>query len=148
MKVILLQDIPKIGKRGEIKDVSDGFAKNMLIKKGLAAMATKDVQEKVAKESKEQTNKQAKLRKQLEEHKRELEKRTFTIKVKIGDKGQIFGGVHEKEIIDAVFQKTKIQLLKHQVESHKSIKAHGIHQIKIRLGRGVSAETKINIESL
>ncbi|MDQ3018573.1 MAG: 50S ribosomal protein L9 [bacterium] len=147
MKVILLKDVPKIGKRGELKEVSDGFANNMLLKKGLAVVATKQAQEKLAKETKDQSAKKDRLLTQYEKDKLELEKRTFTIKTKIGDKGQIFGGVHEKDIIAAIHQKTKIELQKHQVEAHKGIKQLGVHEIIIRLGQGVQAKAKINIES-
>jgi len=120
----------------------------MLIKKGLAKPATKDIQDKVAKESKERTHKQVRLREQIVNNKFELEKRIFTIKIKAGDKGQIYGGVHEKDIIDAIHQKTKIMLQKHQVDAHKTIKERGVHEIKIRLGQGITVITKINIESL
>jgi large subunit ribosomal protein L9 len=148
MKVILLKDVPKIGKQGEIKEVSDGYANNMLIKKGLATPATKQAQEKIVKEAKDKTEKQQRLLQKYQQYQRELEKRTFTIKVKIGDKGQIFGGVHEKDIIDVVYQKTKIPLEKSQFENLKGIKQLGIHEITLRLGQGVTTKTKINIESL
>ncbi len=146
MKVIFIKDAGKMGRRGDIKEVSDGFANNMLIKKGLAAPATKEVVEKAARQTQEMRNKEDRLRRLYAKYKDELEKRTFGIKMKVGDKGQIFGGVHEKDIIDAVFQKTKIELQKHQIDSHKGIKQTGTHEITIKLGQGVTAKTKINIE--
>ena len=148
MKVILLTDVPKIGRKGEVKEVADGYANNLLIKKGLAIAATKDAQAKLAKENKDKSEKQQRQISKFETWKKELEKRTFTIKVKIGNKGQIFGGVHEKDIIDAVYQKTKIELEKSQFDSLKSIKQLGTHDITIRFGHGVNAKTKINIEAL
>lgn len=148
MKVILLADVPKIGRKGELKEVSDGFAKNMLIRKGLAALATKETQDLVAKEEKDKTASKQRAIKKAQEQKSELERRTFTVKVKTGDKGQIFGGVHEKDIAAAIYQKTKIELDKANIDSHKSIKQLGEHTINIKLGQGVTAKTKINLESL
>ena len=148
MKVILLTDVPKIGRKGELKEVSDGFAKNMLIRKGLAALATKETQDKVAKEEKNLTEAKQKAIKKAQEFKSELERRTFTVKVKTGDKGQIFGGVHEKDIAAAIYQKTKMELDKSNIDSHKGIKQLGEHIINIKLGQGVTAKTKINLEAL
>ncbi len=148
MKVILLKDVAKIGRRGDIKDVSDGYANNMLIRKGLAAPATATVVEKAARQTQEMRNKEDRLRKLYGKYKEDLEKRTFGIKVKVGDKGQIFGGVHEKDIIHAIHQKTKIELQKHQIDSHRGIKQTGTHEITVKLGQGITAKTKINIEPL
>lgn len=148
MRVILLKDVPKVGKKGEIKEVNDGFGKNMLIKKGLAIAATKDAENKVLKVAKEKSEQQKRLETKLKDQKAELERRTFTVKVKIGDKGQIFGGVHEKDIIQAIYQKTKISLEKAQIEAHKGIKQLGEHVIGIKLGHGISAKTKISLEAI
>lgn len=148
MKVILLKDVPKIGKAGEIKEVSDGYANNLLLRQGLAKLATAEAQAKLVKEQAEKTEKQAKEIKKFNDWKHELEKRTFTIKVKVGPKGQIFSGVHEKDIIAAVYQKTKIELEKSQIFAHRNIKQLGEHLIDIKFGHGVIAKVKINLESL
>ena len=148
MKVILLTDVPKIGRKGELKEVADGFGKNMLIRKGLATLATKETQDKVAKEAKDQSEAKQRAIKKAQEFKAELERRTFTVKVKTGDKGQIFGGVHEKDIAAAIYQKTKIVLDKFHFDAHKGIKQLGEHTINVKLGQGVIAITKINLEAL
>ena len=148
MKVILIKDVAKIGQRGEIKEVSAGYATNFLIKQGLAQPATKEAQAKLASEHRDQTAKKRKLAELAKRSKAELEKRTFTVKVKTGDKGQLFGGVHEKDIAAAIFQKTKIQLEKSQIDAHHGIKQLGEHTIKIKLAGGLTAQTKINLESL
>lgn len=148
MKVILTKDVPKVGRAGEIKEVNAGFATNFLINKGLAKLATADAQRDLEKGKKELSAKKQKELDRLTDNKKELEKRIFTVKIKTGDKGQIFGGVHEKDIAAAVFQKTKIQLDKSQISAHKGIKALGEHIVDIKLGQGIMAKTKINIESL
>jgi large subunit ribosomal protein L9 len=148
MQIILLADVPKIGRKGEVKNVSDGFGKNMLIKKGLAIMATKEAQAKLANEAKQNDDSKQKARTKSELQKQELEKRIFAIKVKVGEKGQIFSSVHEKDVAAAIFQKTKIQLEKNQFQPLHGIKTLGEHIITLKLGQGITAKTKINLEAL
>ncbi len=148
MQVILLTDVPKIGRKGEMKNVSTGFGTNMLIKKGLAILSTKEAQDKVAKQVKVVEDSKLKARTKAGLQKQELEKRTFTVKVKVGDKGQIFSSIHEKDVAEAVFQKTKIQLDKNQFEPLHGIKQLGEHFVTVKLGQGITAKTKINLEAL
>lgn len=147
MKVILLKDVPKVGKKGEIKEVSDGYANNMLIKNRLAVVATKEAEAKLNKERKERDIKKEKEVGKLHHQKQELERRTFTVKVKTGERGQVFAGINEKELVAVIFQKTKIHLDKNQITLPKGIKALGIYPAKVRLGRGVEFEIKLNVEA-
>ena len=147
MKVILLKDVAGQGKRGEIKEVSSGFAENFLIKKGLVQVATADIQNKIAKEAKEAQNKKLKEIEKLQSLKTDLEKRTFTLKVKVGDKGQVFGGVHEKDIAAAISDKMNHPIEKSQIEISSAIKELGQHQVKVKLFGGIIANVKINVEA-
>lgn len=147
MKVIFIKELPGQGRKGEIKDVSEGFAENFLIRKGFAKPATVEIQSKIAKEAKEAEVKKLKELEKLQVLKSEIEKRTFTVKVKVGEKGQIFGSVHEKEIAQAVNNKINSNLEKHQVEILSSVKTLGEHQAKIKLGNGIIANVKINVEA-
>jgi large subunit ribosomal protein L9 len=146
MRVIYLKE-HQGSKKGEIKDVSSGFAENFLIPKGLAQVATAEIQAKIAKEGKEAENKKFREIEKLQSLKQELEKRTFTIKVKVGGKGQVFGGLHEKDIAEAVADKLSYPLEKNQVEIESAIKALGEHQVKVKLGSGIIANVKINVEA-
>ena len=87
------------------------------------------------------------VKKRVEELKKEISKRTFTIQVKVGDKGQIFGGAHEKDIVAAINQKLNTHLEKQSVQIKQPIKAIGKHEVKIKLGQGIEAITNINIEA-
>ena len=148
MKVILLTDVPKVGRKGEVKEVSAGLGNNMLLKKKLAILATKEALDKHAKDQRQALEAKDKAIRQAQEIKAELERRTFTVKVKVGDKGQVFSGVHEKDIAAAIFQKTRIEIDKSNIDAHRAIKTLGEHLIDIKLGEGVTAKTKINIEPL
>ena len=148
MKVIFLKDQPGAGKRGEIKEVSEGYAQNFLIKKGVAAVATAEVQAKVAKEQKEAAAKHSKEIEFAQKAKQDLEKRVFTIAVKVGDKGQIFSGVHDKDVAEAVNKKASTNIEKNQVELHKPIKELGEHKVKVKIAPGVSANLTIKVEAV
>ena len=147
MKVIFTKDLLGQGKKGEIKDVSEGFGRNFLIAKGFAQIATSEIIAKVAKENKEAEIKKLKEIEKLQFLKTNLEKRTFAVKIKVGDKGQIFSGVHEKDVAKAVNDKMALSLEKNQVELGGIIKALGEHQVKIKLGPVIIASVKINVEA-
>ncbi len=146
MKVVFIKDVPGGAKKGEVKDVSSGYANNFLIAKGFAKVATAEIQAKMEKEARESEKKKEKRYSQLEQVKQQLESRIFTVKVKVGDKGQVFGAVHEKEIIEAVKGKIKVNLEKGQVSIASPIKVIGEHRVTVKLGNGILANLKIKVE--
>ena len=148
MKVIFLKDVSGQGKRGEIKEVADGYAQNFLIAKGFASLATSEIQTKVAKETKEAQVKKHKETEKLQAFKLDLEKRVFVLKVKVGDKGQVFGGVHEKDIAKAVSEKINVKIEKNQVLILSAIKTLGEHSVKVKFANGISASIKIKVEAV
>jgi len=144
MKVLLLKDVKGLGKAGEIKEAKDGYARNFLIPKGLAKLATPEVVEEW---KKEQAKKEAELKAELEkinEMKEKLENEKIVIKHKLGANGQLVGSVTNKEI--AEFLKSKgFDIDKKQIE-HKTIKAPGIYNIDIKLGHGIHAKLNLEVE--
>lgn len=150
MKVIFLKDYNAKGfpscRKGEIKEVSEGFAKNFLIAKGFAALATGQIIAKVEKEAKEAEIKKLKEIEKLRNLKNELEKRIFTLRVKVGEQGQVFGGVHEKDIAEVINAKLSGAVQHNQVEINQPIKALGEHAVRVKLAQGISANVKIRVE--
>lgn len=135
MKVILLQDIARLGKRGEVKEVADGFAINVLIKKGQAILAT---QTELTKWKQQEDAKR---------HKKELATSTFLQLVdslrknpiviagkKHDDKGQLFAQVKEEDIEEAIFAITKLSVSKKQIIIPKIIKSLGKHSFLLKEG--------------
>ena len=118
-----------------------------IINKGLATIASGSAKAKIQKEQKERSAKSEKKVGQLQKQKTELEKRIFSVSVKVGDKGQIFGGVKEQAITQAIYQKTKIMLDKSTVPSLHGIKTLGEHKIVVKLGGGTSATVTLNIQA-
>ncbi len=147
MKIVLTKDVAGLGKQGSVHEVNNGYGNNFLIKKGLAKLATPDVLKKLEKEQAEATAKEARIRALLSQQKLELEKRTFTIIMKLGPKGQIFGGIKPADIVAAIKTKTKIELEKHQLDIPKDIKQPGKHTIEAKLGKGIIASVTISIEA-
>ena len=147
MKVIFVKELSGSGKRGEVKEVSDGYAKNFLIAKGFAQIATPDILAKVEKEKKEAAAKHQKNQAGLQALRNDLEKQIFKISLKVGDKGQIFSSVHDKDIAHAINAKLKIHLDRHQIFLDKPIKDLGEHQAKVKLAPAIIANLKINVEA-
>jgi large subunit ribosomal protein L9 len=147
MKVIFLKELSGTAKKGEVKEVNDGYAMNFLIAKGFAQIATAEIQAKIAKENKEAETKKLKEIEKLTALVADLEKRVFTVKVKVGDKGQIFSGVHEKDIALAINSKLPLNLEKNQISLAKPIKELGEHKVKVKLGANLNANVNIKVEA-
>ena len=138
MKVILLDNIKGVGKKDEIINASDGYARNYLFPKKLAVEATKENLSKL--DSKNEANKFKKQneKNEAEEIAKQLKEITLTIKVKAGENGKIFGGVTSKEISENLKNKKKIEV-------KETIKNLGRFNINIKLYEGVNAKLNVNI---
>ncbi len=145
MKVILLQDIKNVGKKDEIINSSDGYARNYLFPKKLAVEATKDnlnqlkARQDTAKRKKEQEKEEAK---QLAE---KLKKITLSIQVKAGENGKIFGGVTAKEIAENLKEQQNIEIDKKKIMVKETIKALGNYSVEIKLYEGISANLAVSV---
>ncbi len=145
MKVILKQDIRALGKRGEIKEVADGYGRNFLLPKGLAIEATSS-NLKILSDQKEMTA-QKELR-EMEEAKElagRLNGLEVSFKVKTGEGGRLFGSITGKDLADQIYQKTKIELDKRKLEIEDAIKSLGKYQVKVHLYKGITAEINVNV---
>ena len=144
MKVLLIKDVKGLGKAGEIKEAKDGYARNYLIPKGFAKLATPEV---IKEWEKEQARKEAELKAELEkinEMKEKLESGKIVIKHKLGANGQLIGSVTNKEIAE-VLKERGFDIDKKQIE-HTAIKAPGIYNIDIKLGHGIHAKIQVEVE--
>ena len=143
MKVILKQDIKSIGKKDEIINVSDGYARNYLLAKNLAVEATSGNLANL------QTKKDAanfKKSQEKEEAKKlaiELEKITLKFKVKAGENGKIFGGISSKEIADKLKNDFQINVDKKKIDLKEPIKILGIKKVEIKLFEGIVGTVKV-----
>ena len=147
MKVILKADIKGVGKKNEIINAADGYARNFLLPKNLAVEANTANMSILKSEN---DSKQYKKDTEKEEAKKISEKMNnlvLDIKVKAGENGKIFGGVSEKEISEMLDKEHKIKIDKKRIELKETIKTLGIHTVNIRLFEGIVGKLKINVES-
>jgi len=146
MEVIFLKDVKGSGKKGEIKNVADGYAKNFLIKNGFAIEATAgakgDHQRMNEAKQFHYNEDKAKAQKIADE----LKTKQVVIKVKVGDNGKIFGSITSKEIAEA-FAKIGYEIDKRKVMLKDAIKSLGTYIVDIKLFEGVIAKTNVSIVS-
>lgn len=147
MKIILIKDVKNLGREGEIKEVSDGYARNFLIPKGLATEATatklKESQEKETREKKKKTRETEDARALKEK----LDGQTVAIAVKTGGSDRLFGAVTAKEIADVINQKFKVNIDKKKIEMTDPIKHLGEYQVKLKIYPSIQAQLKIIVKA-
>lgn len=146
MKVILLQDIKNVGKKEEIINANDGYARNYLFPKKLAIEATKDNLAKLqAKKTSEANKKQA----EIEANKTlaaKIEKMNLTIAAKAGANGKIFGGITSKEVSEELKKQFDIEIDKKKIILKETIKNLGEFSAEIKFGDGVNCKLALNIQ--
>ena len=143
MKIIFIEDVKGKGKKGEIKEVSDGYARNYLIPKGLAKEASADALNTVKLQEKA---KQAKLEAEKAEAKeiaKKLESVNVLIKVKAGKEGKLYGAVTSQEISDALLAQHGISIEKNKIVQTEPIKSFGSYVLKCKLGFEISGDLSI-----
>ncbi len=141
MRVLFLENVKKVGRKSETKEVNDGYARNFLIPKKLAIAATNEV---LAKQTDEDAHSKAQLE-HLKKTKIDLEKEVFIFKVKTGKDGSVFNSINGKDIEKELFARNKIKVKK--VFLDRPLKAPGEHKINIDLGQKITTKLTINIVS-
>ena len=148
MKVILKADIKGVGKKDEIINASDGYARNFLFPKNLAVEANADNMNKLkAKQDsvKFQKNQEKEEAIKISNKISEIE---LKIKVRAGENGKIFGGVSAKDIAENLEKQHKIKIDKKKVDLKETIKTLGVHLVDVKLYEGVSGKIKVDVVSI
>ena len=143
MKVIFLKDLKNQGKKGEIKEVKDGYAKNFLIKNGYAIKETKESLKILDRENKQAQELDEKNKKEAKELKQKLEQEKITFQVKTGKNDKVFGSISVKQIKDKLDKKYKID--KKQIIINNPISSLGFHEVEIHLYKDIIAKIKIEV---
>jgi large subunit ribosomal protein L9 len=145
MKVVLTEDVKKLGSKGDVVEAADGYSRNYLMPRGLAVEATqqkiKEMKEKEAKKNRLENEK----REDANKLKSKLESEKFEIKVKAGEKGRLFGSVNTKDIAEAASDKG-YDIDKRKIQLDDSIKSLGMHTIEVKIYDDITALLKVNVK--
>ncbi len=146
MKVILLQDVKGKGKKGQMLEISDGYARNFLLPKKLAMEATPDAINTMRMNDKAAAEKAARERAEAMEISKKLREMTVTVTAKGGGAGKLFGSVTSQEIADALKAKSGIALDKRKIVLSDPIKNVGTYTVQCKLGYEIVAPLTVKIE--
>ncbi|MGM9924388.1 MAG: 50S ribosomal protein L9 [Bacillus sp. (in: firmicutes)] len=148
MKVIFLKDVKGKGKKGEVKNVSDGYAHNFLLKQELAIEATPGNMKKLEAQKNKASQQAAEELQQAKELKEKLEKITVEISAKAGDGGRLFGSITTKQIAEALQASTSIKIDKRKMELADGIRALGYTKVPVKLHHEVMATLNVHVKEV
>ena len=148
MKVILLQDVKGKGKKGQMLEVSDGYARNYMLPRKIAVEATADAVNTMRMNDKAAAEKAAKERAEALEISKQLRDMTLVVTAKGGGAGRLFGSVTNQEIADALKAKTGITIDKRKIVISDPIKSVGTYTVTCKLGYEISAPLTVKIEEV
>ena len=146
MKVILTADVKSLGKKGEIVDVSDGYARNMLLPKKLGVEAnSKNINDlKLQKANEDNVAKE--ILEQAKALAAEIAEKSVTVSIKVGEGGKTFGSVSSKEIAEAAKAQIDLELDKKKIQLSSPIRTLGVTMVPVKLHPKVTAELKVHVK--
>ena len=144
MKVILLKDVKKQGKKDDIIEVSDGYGMNYLIKNGLAVAATKTSTKILSNELDKRKQEEEKLVKEMQERRDKIIRENITFKVKTGAMDKVFGNVSSKQIAESL-NKMGYKVDKKQIQIDAPLDTLGVHNVTVELHKKVRFNIRVNL---
>jgi large subunit ribosomal protein L9 len=146
MKVILLENIENLGKKGESHEVKEGFGRNFLIPRRLAIPATKGNVKSLQEHAKKLIDRKEREAKTAEGTKQRLDEASITIKHKAGQDGKLFGSVTAKELAEVIKKELGIAVDRKSIRLDDPIKMTGAYAVEIHLEKGITAQVKVEVE--
>ena len=146
MKVILLEDVKALGKKGQIVEVSDGYGKNFILKKKLGVEANSASMNDLKLQN---ANKEKVAKEQLEAAKAlaaDLETKSVIVKIKGGEGGKVFGSVSSKEIAAAYKEQCGMDIDKKKIQLSDAIKTFGVHEVPVKLHPQVTGTLRVKVQ--
>lgn len=147
MKIILKQNIEKIGQVGDVVEVSDGFARNFLIPQGKAISFTVGNYKQIEYLKKQEAEQREGELKEVKEFAEKINNISLEIRVKAGEEGKLFGSVTNKDIVETLLKEHGIELDKRKINLKESLKKLGVHAVSVNLHKDVTPQIKVNIIS-
>ena len=147
MKVILLSDVKALGKKGDVVDVSEGYARNFLLPRNLVSEANKGALAVHADQKRAIEKREAQTLAEAKELANKIESTQLAVKAKAGGNGKLFGAVTNADVASAISTTLAVDVDKHKIEIKSQIKALGTYPVEIKLHRNVVAKATINVVS-
>ena len=145
MKVILTQDVAKLGKKGDVLEVAEGYARNYLLPRGLAGEASKGKMNDLERQKKFEEEKKMKIKQKSEQLAEKINNMAVKIFAKVGDSGKLFGAVGNNDIAKALADQHKIDVDKKKIVLKDTIKTLGEYKVTLKLHPSVQAEIKVEV---
>ena len=146
MKVILTADVKSLGKKGEVVNVNDGYARNLLFKKNLGIEATKQNLNDLKLQKQNNDKLEAERLQEAKDLAKELEQKEVVLAIKAGSDGRVFGSVSTKEIAEAAKEQLGYELDKKKMQLKEAIKSIGTFQVPVKLHPKVTAQLKVVVK--
>jgi large subunit ribosomal protein L9 len=147
MKVLLKQDVAKIGKKGQILDVKEGYARNFLIPGGLAVEASGGAMKQIEEEKRASDRHKAKEKEEAQDLAKKIEAVSILLKHKAGEEGRLFGSITSAEVAEALKQKN-FNIDKKKIVLEEPIRLVGDYEVKIKLHPEVAAHLNVRVEKI
>ncbi len=147
MKVILLQDVKKLGKKGEIVNTAEGYGRNYLLPRGLAKAATAANMHQAVVDQKVAAHRAAQRRDEAEMLASQVSKVTVTLKVKMGENGKMFGNVTSKDVAAALIKQTGLDIDRRKIELKLPVKGPGTYIAVAKLHPDIASEFNVRVDA-
>ncbi|TRZ36501.1 50S ribosomal protein L9 [Niallia circulans] len=148
MKVIFLKDVKGKGKKGEVKNVADGYAQNFLLKQGLAVEANAGAVSTLNAQKKKEEKVAAEELEEAKALKEKVEKLTVELTAKSGEGGRLFGSITSKQIADELKKKHQIKIDKRKIDLNDAIRSLGVTKVAVKLHQEVTATLNVHVKEL
>ena len=145
MKVVFLEDVPKVAKFGEIKEVADGYGRNFLIPKKLAALVAPGVTNRLEAQRRAQANKQGQMTAKLTQTAEELADKEVILKAKVGAKDRLYGRVTSADIAAELERITGVVVDKRKIRLAEPIRQLGSYEVLIKLGKDIMPKIRVTV---
>lgn len=146
MKVVLLRDVPNLGRAGEVKEVADGYARNYLIPKGLATPATEGLVRHAVETRQAAEQRRARQLTTAQEMAARLQGATVTLRARAGQGERLYGSITAQQIAEAIAQQLGVEVDRRRIELEAPIRTLGTHSVKVRLGPAIAAQVQVVVE--
>lgn len=146
MKIVLMKDVPNLGKAGEIKEVADGYGRNYLLPKGFAALATKGLIKQAQERAEAQRKRDVKNRSDSEQLAQRINGQTLRFTVRVGELDRLYGSITNVDVAEKLKQQLGIEVDRRKIELGDPIKRAGVYSVPVRLAADIEPRLNVVVE--